>query len=163
MMMSRRRFAQAAGAVAAFAPFAAHARAPEIYMDDGGFLGRGWAHANNGFDVVAYHSLEANAEPVKGSEVFSEEFKGETWLFASQENLDAFRADPDRWRPKYGNYCAWAMARNKFAKGDPAVWHIHGGALYLNVSPRFKREWLANIERDIARADANWPGILDRN
>lgn len=98
-----------------------------------------------------------------GVEAFSATYLGHAWLFRSQGNLDAFNADPDRYRPQYGGYCAWAMARDKLAKGDPAVWHLRDSKLYLNVSTRYKREWLEKIDRDIARADANWPSILDRN
>ncbi|MEM8770502.1 MAG: YHS domain-containing (seleno)protein [Pseudomonadota bacterium] len=147
----------------AIAATGALARAPEIYLDDGGLFGQGWSHAVGGHDVVAYHSLQSGAAPVMGSEDFRTEYKGASWIFSSQENLDAFVADPDRYRPRYGGYCAWAMARNKLAKGDPRVWHIRDGELFLNVSPRFKKEWLANVERDITRADKNWPDILDRN
>lgn len=163
MSFSRRDFVQAASFAAVLAPGALLARAPEIYLDKGGFFGKGWAHAVNGYDVVEYRSLKAGAAPVKGSEEFRADYMGASWLFASQENLDAFNADPDRYRPRYGGYCAWAMAREKLAKGDPEVWHIRDGELYLNVSTRYKREWLENVERDIARADAVWPGILDKS
>jgi YHS domain-containing protein len=148
---------------AAFAPLPAFARAPEIYMDAGGVFGKGWDYAVGGYDVVAYHTLEATADPIMGADAFQTEYKGVSWRFSSQNNLDAFLEDPDRYRPAYGGYCAWAMARNKLAKGAPKVWHIRDSKLYLNVSPRYKREWLANVERDISRADAVWPAILDRN
>lgn len=159
---SRRLFVLAGGA-AMLAPMRAAARAPEIYMQGGGVFAKGWAHAVGGYDTVAYHALSPDAAPVQGVEAYSATYKGQSWLFRSQENHDAFNDDPDRYRPQYGGYCAWALARNKLAKGDPAVWHIEDGKLYLNVSTRYKREWLEHIDRDIARADANWPGILDRN
>lgn len=160
--LSRRLFI-ASGAAAIAAPTGAFARAPEIFMDDGGVFGKAWTHALGGYDTVAYHSLAPDAEPVPGDESYQAMYKGVSWIFSSQDNLDAFQSDPDRYRPQYGGYCAWAMARNKLAKGDPAVWLVRDGKLYLNVSARIKRQWLKNIERDIARADANWPGILDRN
>ena len=40
------------------------------------------------------------------------------------------------------------------------VWYVYGGKLYLNVSPRYQREWPEDIDGDITRAEANWPGIL---
>ncbi len=158
-----RRVFMATGVAAAALPVRALARSPEIYMDGGGVFGRAWRHAVGGYDTVAYHSLSQGDAPVMGLEEHTTEYKGASWVFASQENLDAFKDDPDQYRPRYGGYCAWAMARNKLAKGDPAVWHIEDDRLYLNVSTRYKREWLQNIDRDIARADANWPAILDRN
>lgn len=166
MKLSRRRASLTIVAGGVLAPLGfspAHARAPEIYIDDGGLFGQGWKHAVGGYDAVAYHSLGEDDAPVPGSEDLQTEYKGVSWLFSSQENLDAFKAEPDRYRPHFGGYCAWAMARNKLAKGDPEVWHIHESVLYLNVSPRFKREWLANLERDLMRGNENWPGILERN
>ena len=141
----------------------ARAKAPEIYMDKGGVFGSGWDYAVGGNDVVAYFDLAEGDAPVAGLDRYTTDYKGVSWRFVSQENLDKFLADPDRYRPQFGGYCAWAMARNKLARGAPDVWYVYGGKLYLNVSPRYKREWLAHIDRDISRGEANWPGILDRN
>ncbi len=163
MVMLTRRFFVGAGAAALFSPSGALAKAPEIYLDGGGVFSGAWTHALGGYDTVAYHTLSPDTAPVMGSEAYEAQYKGASWLFASQENLDAFRSDPDRYRPRYGGYCAWAMARDKLAKGDPDVWHIKDRKLYLNVSARYKRLWLKNVDRDIARGDANWPAILDRN
>ena len=140
----------------------AEARAPEIYMKKGGAFGSGWSYAVGGYDVVAYFDLAEGGAPVRGSDEFVADYKGVRWRFASQENLDKFKASPDFYRPQFGGYCAWAMARGKLAKGDPKTWYVYEGKLFLNISPRYKREWLANIDRDIARGEANWPGILDR-
>lgn len=141
---------------------AAQARAPEIYMDKGGVFSAAWDYAVGGYDVVAYFELDQGDAPVAGADAYVANYKGARWRFASQENLAKFKANPDQYRPQYGGYCSWAMARDKLAKGDPKVWYVYEGKLFLNISPRYKREWLANIDRDIARANANWPKILDR-
>ncbi len=146
--------------VCAFAT--AQARAPEIYMDKGGVFSAAWDYAVGGYDVVAYFELDQGAAPVAGVDAYVADYKGVQWRFASAENLARFKANPDQYRPQYGGYCAWAMARDKFARGDPKTWYVYEGKLFLNISRRYKREWLANIDRDIARANANWPGILDR-
>ncbi len=140
---------------------AAQARAPEIYLDKGGVLSAGWDYAVGGMDVVAYFDLEEGAAPVVGSDDFVTTYKGVIWRFSTAENLAKFNADPDRYRPQFGGYCAWAMARNKLARGAPKIWYVYEEKLYLNVSPRYKREWLDNVDRDIARANNNWPDILD--
>jgi YHS domain-containing protein len=140
---------------------AAHARAPEIYLDKGGAFRAGWDYAVGGNDVVAYFDLNEGDAPVAGVDAYVADYKGVQWRFASAENLAKFKANPDQYSPQYGGYCSWAMAREKFAKGDPKVWYVYEGKLFLNVSQRYKREWLANIDRDIARANANWPKILD--
>ncbi len=146
-----------------FVSSGAAARAPEIFMQGGGFFGSAWEYAIDGHDAVAYYSLEEGAAPVPGDDAFVTTYKGEKWRFSSQENLDAFEADPARYAPQYGGYCAWAVAENKLAKGAPAHWHIHNGKLYLNVNARIKKKWLSDIEGYLARSEENWPGILDRN
>jgi YHS domain len=59
---------------------------------------------------------------------------GATWYFASAENRDRFAADPERYVPQYGGYCAWAVAHGYTAKIDPEAWKIVDGKLYLNYS-----------------------------
>ena len=140
---------------------AADARAPEIYLDEGGVFSKAWDYAVNGYDVVAYQSLDEDAAPVAGDDAYTATYQGARWRFSSQDNLDAFNADPARYAPAYGGYCAWALARGQLAKGDPAVWYVHGGTLYLNVNRRFQRRWLSDLENEIARGDANWPAALD--
>ncbi len=147
----------------AIAASPASARAPEIYLDEGGLFSAPWDYAVDGYDVVAYHSLTPDAEPVPGSDEFVAEYKGARWRFASAENLAAFEADPDRYRPQYGGYCAWAVAEGTLAKGDPRQWHVREDKLYLNVNARIKRRWLSDVEDYLARSEKNWPDILDKN
>jgi YHS domain-containing protein len=158
-----RRAAISGIAFTIFGAAPAYARTQEIYLDTGGLFGSAWDYAVDGFDVVAYFDLEDGEKPVAGKDELTTEYKDVMWRFSSQENLDAFRVNPDQYRPQYGGYCAWAMARNKFAKGAPDIWSVYNGKLYLNVGQRYKRKWLSNIDHDIDRANANWPGILDRD
>lgn len=144
-------------ALAVFAMAApAYAAKPEIYLKSG------WKYAIGGADAVAYQSLAAGAAPVQGSDQFTADYKGVKWRFASAANRDAFTANPAKYAPQYGGYCAWALARNKLAPGDPAVWYAKGGKIYLNVNKSIQKQWLANIDRDIANADGYWPGVLGK-
>lgn len=129
---------------------AAFADEPEIYTGRNGL-------AVGGYDTVAYFS---QGEPVKGSKDFTSDYKGATWRFSSQENLETFEADPGAFAPRYGGYCAWAMAMGNLAKANPKFWHIHKGALYLNINGSIQKKWLKDIPGFIAKADGNWPGIL---
>ena len=117
----------------------------------------GGDYAIRGYDAVAYHMEE---KPVKGSEAFSTEWNGATWLFTSEKNRDLFAANPERWAPKYGGYCAWAVANNYTASIDPQAWSIVNDSLYLNFSKRVRKRWNKDIPGNIQRGDANWPGVL---
>ena len=87
--------------------------------------------AISGYDPVAYVTDSA---PVKGSKEFSYQWKGADWYFASAEHRDLFKANPEKYAPQYGGYCAYAAAKNALAPIDPAAWSIVGGKLYLNNS-----------------------------
>lgn len=125
-------------------------RDPEIFTDMQG-------HALKGYDTVAYH-LER--KPVKGSEEFAHEWKGATWLFASAENRDRFIADPERWAPQFGGYCAWGVAKDKVVGIDPTIFRIFDDKLYLNLNMKVHKEWLDNRYGFIATANEKWPDIL---
>ena len=130
---------------------AAHAADP-IYT------GRFSSTALGGHDAVAYFT---EGKPVEGSKAFSLEWQGATWRFASRANLEAFRADPAAYAPQYGGHCAYAVAYGGTAPGDPEVWRIVDGKLYLNLNPEIGRRWAKDIPGFIEKADANWPGVLD--
>jgi YHS domain-containing protein len=75
--------------------------------------------AIEGTDPVAYFE---DGEPALGSSEFEHEWLGATWRFASAENRDRFAAEPEKYAPQYGGYCAWAVSQGYTAKIDPAAW-----------------------------------------
>ncbi len=111
-----------------------------------------------GYDVVAYFE---QGQPVEGSSKFTTEYLGATWRFASEAHLKAFEADPQRYAPQYGGYCAWAASQGYLAKGDPRHWTVVNGRLFLNYNQDIQDRWLANRDNFIQQADANWPSILE--
>lgn len=114
--------------------------------------------AVKGYDVVAY--FEAGA-PREGKSDFTHDWQGATWRFATAANRDAFAADPERYAPQYGGYCAYAVAKGATADVDPEAWKIVDGKLYLNLSKSIQARWEKDVPGYIARADANWPGLVD--
>lgn len=113
--------------------------------------------AVNGHDPVAYFT---DGQPIAGSSTFESEYNGATWRFASAANKAAFDADPARFAPQYGGYCAWAVSQGYTAKGDPANWRIVDGKLYLNYNTEVQRMWEKDISGNIDAADGNWPKVL---
>lgn len=119
-----------------------------------GFLGH---TAIEGYDPVAYFT---EGEPTEGSREHSFEWRGASWRFASAAHRHAFAADPERYAPQYGGYCAYAVALGTTAGIEPQAWEIVDGKLYLNVSLEIQRRWREDIPGYIAKADANWPRLL---
>ena len=95
---------------------------------------------------------------MKGSPEFRVEFEGATFQFASAAHRDAFAADPSKFVPQYGGYCAYGMAKGYKAKIDPAAFTVVSHKLYLNYSEAVRSRWLTDIPGYIQKADANWPG-----
>lgn len=129
----------------------AQAAQPEINV--GGYS----KHAIHGHDPVAYFKA---GKPVEGQADFELTYKGAKWLFASAENRDLFKADPQSYAPQYGGHCAYAASRGYIADADPVAWRIYNGKLYLNYNLQVKRLWENDVDGNIVKGDANWPGIL---
>ncbi|PKG39159.1 YHS domain-containing (seleno)protein [Psychromonas sp. Urea-02u-13] len=109
--------------------------------------------AVSGYDVIAYFE---QAKPVEGSSKYQLEYKGADWYFSSQANLDKFKANPEKFAPQYGGYCAWAMSNDKAAPGNPPFWTIYNDKLYLNYDQNVLDTWRADKDGFIKSADAHW-------
>lgn len=115
--------------------------------------------AIGGYDTVAYFTV---GQPVIGSASFEHRWNGAVWRFSSAANRDLFAADPEAFAPRFGGYCAWAVSQNYLAPGDPQIWRIVDGRLYLNFNARAKLLWETDLVNAIARGQANWPDVLTR-
>ncbi len=110
--------------------------------------------AIKGYDPVSYFMSSA---PQKGVKAYSLKWADATWNFASQSNLNLFKANPEKYVPQYGGYCSWGMKNGYKAKTNPKnSWTIHNNKLYLNYSVEIKKSWLENKETYIKTADENW-------
>lgn len=135
--------------LAALLPLAAAAAEP-IHAKDG--------LAVSGYDAVAYFT-EGRAR--RGSPEFEHAWSGVTWRFSSAAHRDAFAAEPARYAPQYGGYCAWAVSKDYTYAADPEAWAVVGGKLYLNYDRAVQERWRADADA-IARADRNWPAVLEK-
>jgi YHS domain-containing protein len=113
----------------------------------------------SGYDPVAYFT---DGRPVRGTSEHRVTHQGYEYRFASAEHLAAFRADPARYLPQYGGYCAWAVSQGYTASADPTNWRIVDGKLYLNYNDEIQRRWEGDIPGHIRAANTNWPGVLSR-
>lgn len=114
--------------------------------------------ALGGYDAVSYFSQDG---PIKGKKSYRYEYNGALWYFSTNNNKTTFIAAPERYAPQYGGHCAWAVSQNYTASGDPKVWKIVDGRLYLNYNEDVAKDWLQDIPGFIRKANANWPAVLD--
>ena len=122
--------------------------AEEINIVDG--------YAVHGYDVVAYFT---EGKPVAGNNRFTAKHDGATYRFASAAHRDAFAADPARYAPQYGGYCAFGTAMGRKFDGDPQAWAIVDDKLYLNLNSDVQSRWKQNVPGFIKGAENNWPLI----
>lgn len=113
-----------------------------------------------GYDVVAYFKNGA----AKGSEKFSIKYENITYHFASQENLLSFQKNPQKYIPKYGGYCAYAIAvKGKKMSADPKTFEVRDDKLYLFYSSWWNsalKLWNDGDTKElISKADKNWERI----
>jgi hypothetical protein len=113
--------------------------------------------AIRGYDPVAYHVQET---PVRGDPAIFHDWKDARWYFASEENRARFVADPARYAPAYGGFCAYGTSQGYKVGTDPAAFAIVDGRLYLNYSRGVQRTWNQDRPGYIAAADRHWPLIM---
>lgn len=109
-----------------------------------------------GYDPVAYFTEGA---PVKGKPAFAATHDGVTYRFASAEHRQQFQAEPAKYLPQYGGYCAMGVAMGKKLPIDAEAFRVVDGKLYLNVNKSVQRDWLKDVPGNIAKADAAWPAL----
>lgn len=107
----------------------------------------------SGYDPVAYFT---DGKPVRGSGFHVTVFDGVTYAFANAEHRKMFEANPQKYLPAYGGYCAYGLGVGKKFVADPEVWKIVEGKLYLNLDKGIQQKWEKDIPGYIKKGDANW-------
>jgi YHS domain-containing protein len=120
----------------------------EIFQKDGLAIG--------GYDPVAFFT---ESKPVKGSANYKFTWKDASWQFASQANLDAFKAAPEKYAPQYGGYCAYGTADGHKAPTQVDTWTVLDGKLYFNYNQKVKNLWDKDRPGYIEKANVNWEKI----
>jgi YHS domain-containing protein len=156
--MIRRTFVSRVAALAG-APFALRALAaqPPINTLKDSILGGHGDAAINGYDTVAYFTEN---KPVKGSDAFTTEYMGAKWKFASKANLELFKADPAKYAPQYGGYCAYGVSQGHLVKVEPDKFTVLDGKLYLNYDAGVQATWIKDPKGYNKLADEKFPALL---
>ena len=127
----------------------------------------GTGYAVSGFDVVAYFDLAqasvgtSQPEGLPGRVDFTTTYNGARFAFMSQTNLDRFLADPAGFAPQYDGHCAYGVAVGNKVPGNPNLWRIVEGKLYLNITKDVVKNWEQDIPGYITQAGAEWAGGLE--
>ena len=113
----------------------------------------------SGYDPVAYFT---DGKPMRGSGYHVAVHDGVTYAFTTEEHKKMFEANPQKYLPAYGGYCAYGVAVGKKFVVDPEAWKIVDGTLYLNLDKDIQRKWAKDIPGYIKKAEANWATMKDK-
>ena len=113
--------------------------------------------AIEGYDPVSYFTAN---KAVEGKKDLSFIYQGITYRFSTQQTKDAFIANPAKYEPQYGGWCAYAMgASGEKVEVDPETFKIVNGKLYLFYNSFFNntlKSWNKDETKLKTNADANW-------
>lgn len=111
-----------------------------------------------GFDPVAYQDNKVT--PGSGENAVAH--GGANYWFSSADHKTAFTAEPAKYAPQYGGYCAYAMSQGRLSPIQPEVFEIYEGQLLLFTNPEFKRLFDKDPAKHKALADQNWPKLVEQ-
>lgn len=112
--------------------------------------------AINGYDPVAYFTDNA---AVEGSKEFTYSWEGTEWHFKNQANLNSFKANPAKYAPQYGGYCAYGVSDNHLSPTRPEAFTVLDNKLYLNYNPKVMEMWRKDTKGFIEKAEKYWPEL----
>ncbi|HEY3849475.1 MAG TPA: YHS domain-containing (seleno)protein [Steroidobacteraceae bacterium] len=115
--------------------------------------------ALRGYDPVAYFE---GGKPTRGTEKLSASYGGARYLFASESHRKLFLANPNKYIPQYGGFCAVGTSYGEKVDIDPETGKIVNGKLYLNNGPKAQEIFDHDTPNTISRANLKWPGVKDK-
>ncbi len=115
--------------------------------------------AIQGYDPVAFFT---DKKPVKGKPEFPAKHNGAIYFFATKEHRDAFKAEPVKYEPAFGGYCAYGVSRNKLVGIDVEAFQIVDGKLLLQYSKGVREDFNKDVKGNLGKATANWPALVEK-
>ena len=114
--------------------------------------------ALNGYDPVAFFT---DAKPVNGDFKITTTHRGATYYFANKEHKRLFSADPDKYAPQNGGFCSFGVSVGALFPVDINTWQVYNDKLYLNLNPDILQMFKKDMDKSIAKAAKNWPGLVE--
>jgi YHS domain-containing protein len=106
-----------------------------------------------GYDPVAYFK---QGKAVRGNPSIRSTYDGVTYFFASKADKADFDKSPEKFKPQYGGFCANSMSKGRRNDIDPKVFRVYKDKLYVCTTPADLKEFSANLDTNISKADKNW-------
>lgn len=119
--------------------------------------------ALQGYDPVSYFT---KGKAVKGNSKIIANYSGIIYHFSSEENKKLFEANPTKYEPQYGGWCAYALGeKGTKVEINPETFKIIDGKLYLFYNAYFNNtltSWNKNEKELKSNADKNWEKLIQK-
>jgi hypothetical protein len=115
--------------------------------------------ALGGYDPVAYFD---SGKPTRGVDRLYASYDGARYLFATAAHRKAFLANPRKYLPEFGGFCAVGTAFGEKVDVDPETGKVVNGKLYLNNSARALQLFDKDTAGIITKAQTNWPVVKEK-
>ena len=113
--------------------------------------------ALQGYSPVSYLDLGIAQ---KGLKEYKVTYDGLAYYFTSEDQQKSFEANPQKYLPQYGGYCAFGIAVGAKFRVDPNKFIVKDGKYYLflyDLEVDAQQLWLADNHKELVqKADANW-------
>lgn len=109
-----------------------------------------------GYDLTTFFTSE---KPSRGTGHHVANYDGVDYLFTSDENKKTFLANPEKYLPAFGGYCAYGASIGKKFVADPDVYDIVDNKLYFNLDTKIRGIWAQDVSGNIKKANGNWKTI----
>lgn len=117
-------------------------------------MAQNWAL--EGIDPVAYSQ---QGQAVAGRSDIATEWHGELWYFATEENRDAFEANPKAYAPGLDGLCVVALSEGRAEPGNPRHFIVIGQRTYFARSDEARQKLLQDPQGVLQQANAIWAKI----
>jgi YHS domain-containing protein len=111
------------------------------------------------FDPVAFF---VDGRPEKGDPKIQSIYQGARYVFTSADHKRMFDAEPAKYVPVYGGYCAYGVANGHTVPVKIETWQIFDNKLILNYDSDVRTKFDKDKSGNLQKADANWPGLVDK-
>ncbi len=113
--------------------------------------------ALQGYSAVSYLDLGIAQ---KGLKAYKVTYNDLAFYFTSEKQKKSFEANPKKYLPQYGGYCAFGVSVGAKFRVDPNKFVVKNGKYYLylyDLEVDAQQLWLAGNHKDLVKkADGNW-------
>jgi len=112
-----------------------------------------------GYDPVGFFTEN---KPVKGDPAIRTSYNGVIYQFASEANKATFVANPAKYEPQFGGYCAYGVSRGTASPIKVEAFQIVNGRLLMQYSIGIRDSFNEDTQGNLKLADQKWASVVEK-